>query len=48
MVQAYKLIYREEGILRGLYAGVTPAMLGSSKVYSKHFIFHKKLNSCQK
>ncbi|CAO0797439.1 unnamed protein product [Mucor circinelloides] len=29
MVQAYKLIFKEEGILRGLYAGVTPAMLGS-------------------
>lgn len=42
MVQAYKLIYREEGILRGLCAGVTPAMLGSSKVYSKHFVFHEK------
>lgn len=29
MVQAYKLIWKEEGIFRGLYAGVTPAMLGS-------------------
>lgn len=29
MIQAYKLIWKEEGILRGLYAGVTPAMLGS-------------------
>lgn len=31
MVQAYKLIFKEEGVFRGLYAGVTPAMLGSSK-----------------
>lgn len=31
MVQSYKLIYMEEGVLRGLYSGITPAMLGSSK-----------------
>lgn len=29
MVQAYNLIWKEEGVLRGLYAGITPAMLGS-------------------
>ncbi|KAI8340294.1 mitochondrial carrier domain-containing protein, partial [Chlamydoabsidia padenii] len=29
MVQTYRIILKEEGILRGLYAGVTPAMLGS-------------------
>ncbi|KAG0179701.1 hypothetical protein DFQ29_001741 [Apophysomyces sp. BC1021] len=31
MVQAYRLILKEEGVLRGLYAGVTPAMLGSER-----------------
>lgn len=31
MVQAYKTIFKQEGIMRGLYAGVTPAMIGSSK-----------------
>lgn len=30
MVQAYKLIYKQEGVMRGLYAGVSPAMIGSS------------------
>lgn len=30
MVQAYKLIFKQEGVLRGLYAGVSPAMIGSS------------------
>ncbi|CAO3697772.1 unnamed protein product [Rhizopus microsporus] len=29
MVQAYKTIFKQEGIMRGLYAGVTPAMIGS-------------------
>ncbi|KAI8583646.1 hypothetical protein K450DRAFT_183082 [Umbelopsis ramanniana AG] len=29
MVQSYRLILKEEGVLRGLYAGITPAMLGS-------------------
>lgn len=29
MASAYRAIFREEGILRGLYAGVTPAILGS-------------------
>ena len=43
MVQAYKLIHREEGILRGLYSGITPAMLGSSKNNSlKVYIPHSK------
>lgn len=48
MVQAYKLIFKEEGILRGLYAGVTPAMLGSSKdaVYrGYHMCFDSYLDS---
>lgn len=31
MVQAYKMIFKQEGAMRGLYAGVTPAMIGSSK-----------------
>jgi hypothetical protein len=31
MVQAYKMIFKQEGVMRGLYAGVTPAMIGSSK-----------------
>ncbi|KAI8057492.1 hypothetical protein BDF21DRAFT_160737 [Thamnidium elegans] len=29
MIQAYKLIFRQEGVMRGLYAGVSPAMIGS-------------------
>ncbi|KAG1056379.1 hypothetical protein G6F46_001270 [Rhizopus delemar] len=29
MVQAYKTILKQEGVMRGLYAGVTPAMIGS-------------------
>ncbi|KAI7888971.1 putative mitochondrial carrier protein [Mucor mucedo] len=29
MVQAYKLIFKQEGAVRGLYAGVSPAMIGS-------------------
>lgn len=29
MIQSYKLILKEEGVLRGLYSGITPAMLGS-------------------
>ncbi|ORZ10751.1 mitochondrial carrier domain-containing protein [Absidia repens] len=29
MFQSYRTILKEEGVLRGLYAGVTPAMLGS-------------------
>lgn len=31
MMQAYHTIFKQEGVLRGLYAGVTPAMIGSSK-----------------
>lgn len=38
MVQAYKLIFKQEGSVRGLYAGVTPAMIGSSMI--NHFIFY--------
>ncbi|KAI7870362.1 mitochondrial carrier protein [Spinellus fusiger] len=37
MVQAYGLILKEEGVLRGLYAGVTPAMLGSLPGTSLYF-----------
>lgn len=37
MVQAYKLILRQEGVMRGLYAGVTPAMIGSS-TFSLYFV----------
>lgn len=29
MSSAYRSIFREEGLLRGLYGGITPAMLGS-------------------
>jgi hypothetical protein len=29
MTSSYATIYRQEGILRGLYGGVTPALLGS-------------------
>lgn len=29
MGSSYATIYRQEGILRGLYGGVTPALLGS-------------------
>ncbi|KAI5282884.1 hypothetical protein KEM52_003561, partial [Ascosphaera acerosa] len=29
MSSSYRLIFREEGLLRGLYSGVTPAFLGS-------------------
>jgi hypothetical protein len=29
MVQTYRTILKEEGVVRGLYAGITPAMLGS-------------------
>ncbi|KAI9032811.1 mitochondrial carrier protein [Phycomyces nitens] len=37
MVQAYRLILKEEGAMRGLYAGVTPAMLGSIPGTSLYF-----------
>lgn len=32
MMQAYTTIFKQEGVMRGLYAGVTPAMIGSSKI----------------
>lgn len=35
MIQSYRTILKEEGIVRGLYAGVTPAMLGSGKANTK-------------
>lgn len=31
MMQTYTTIFKQEGVMRGLYAGVTPAMIGSSK-----------------
>ncbi|KAI9482585.1 mitochondrial carrier domain-containing protein [Zychaea mexicana] len=37
MVQAYRLIWKEEGVLRGLYAGITPAMLGSLPATTLYF-----------
>ncbi|KAI9264370.1 mitochondrial carrier domain-containing protein [Phascolomyces articulosus] len=37
MVQAYRLIWKEEGVLRGLYAGITPAMLGSIPATTLYF-----------
>lgn len=40
MVQAYKLIFRQEGVMKGLYAGVSPAMIGSRKAVKKTiFVF---------
>jgi hypothetical protein len=30
MFQAYTTIFKQEGVMRGLYAGVSPAMIGSS------------------
>ncbi|KAI8376001.1 mitochondrial carrier domain-containing protein [Radiomyces spectabilis] len=45
MMQAYRLILKEEGVLRGLYAGVTPAMLGSvpgTLVYFSIYEFTKR------
>ncbi|KAJ8658785.1 hypothetical protein O0I10_005511 [Lichtheimia ornata] len=41
MIQAYKLIWKEEGILRGLYAGVTPAMLGSVPATATYFSIYE-------
>ncbi|KAI9300948.1 mitochondrial carrier domain-containing protein [Cunninghamella echinulata] len=45
MVQSYRLILKEEGILRGLYAGITPAMLGSipgTLIYFSIYEFTKR------
>ncbi|KAI9320642.1 mitochondrial carrier domain-containing protein, partial [Dichotomocladium elegans] len=52
MVQAYKLILKEEGVLRGLYSGITPAMVGSlpaTALYFSIYEFTKRnltANSC--
>lgn len=43
MVQAYKMIFKQEGAMRGLYAGVTPAMIGSSKLQNVKRDLHEKL-----
>ncbi|ORZ14702.1 mitochondrial carrier domain-containing protein [Absidia repens] len=45
MVQTYRTILKEEGVLRGLYAGVTPAMLGSipgTVIYFSIYEFTKR------
>jgi hypothetical protein len=39
MVQAYKTIFKQERVMRGLYAGVTPAMIGSSMLRALIFLF---------
>ncbi|KAF7726814.1 hypothetical protein EC973_008415 [Apophysomyces ossiformis] len=41
MVQAYRLILKDEGVLRGLYAGVTPAMLGSVPGTALYFAIYE-------
>ncbi|KAI9476214.1 MAG: putative mitochondrial carrier protein [Benjaminiella poitrasii] len=41
MVQAYKLIGKQEGIMRGLYAGVTPAMIGSIPGTTLYFAIYE-------
>ncbi|ORX61402.1 mitochondrial carrier [Hesseltinella vesiculosa] len=45
MIQAYRLILKEEGVVRGLYAGITPAMLGSvpgTMIYFAIYEFTKR------
>ncbi|KAI8084663.1 mitochondrial carrier domain-containing protein [Halteromyces radiatus] len=45
MVQSYRTILKEEGVLRGLYAGITPAMLGSvpgTLIYFSIYEFTKR------
>ncbi|KAI8330556.1 mitochondrial carrier domain-containing protein [Blakeslea trispora] len=41
MVQAYKLILKQEGVMRGLYAGVTPAMIGSIPGTTLYFAIYE-------
>ncbi|KAI8643151.1 mitochondrial carrier domain-containing protein [Parasitella parasitica] len=41
MVQAYKLIFKQEGAMRGLYAGVTPAMIGSIPGTTLYFAIYE-------
>ncbi|KAI7900283.1 mitochondrial carrier domain-containing protein [Cokeromyces recurvatus] len=41
MVQAYKLLWKQEGIMRGLYAGVTPAMIGSIPGTTLYFAIYE-------
>ncbi|KAL1916149.1 uncharacterized protein VTP21DRAFT_6153 [Calcarisporiella thermophila] len=37
MVQAYRLVWREEGIIRGLYSGIIPAISGSIPATTIYF-----------
>ncbi|KAI8977253.1 mitochondrial carrier domain-containing protein [Mycotypha africana] len=41
MVQAYKLIFKQEGVMRGLYAGATPAMIGSIPGTTLYFAIYE-------
>ncbi|KAI7859752.1 mitochondrial carrier domain-containing protein [Circinella umbellata] len=41
MIQAYRLIWKEEGAARGLYAGITPAMLGSIPATALYFSIYE-------
>ncbi|CAO0800843.1 unnamed protein product [Mucor circinelloides] len=41
MVQAYKMIFKQEGAMRGLYAGVTPAMIGSIPGTTLYFAIYE-------
>ncbi|KAI8992561.1 mitochondrial carrier domain-containing protein [Pilobolus umbonatus] len=41
MIQAYKLIYKQEGVMRGLHAGLTPAMIGSIPGTTLYFTIYE-------